>query len=279
VSAVPADVGHADVDVAAASRAAPVTTSVVRADAEIVATSSGRSTRVATLRNDPPLVLRRTSPGMLHLVSVGGGPVGGDALRLRIRLGTGAELVVRQVAATVALPSPTTNRASRFRVDVELGEGSSLHWIGQPVIAASGAEHVTSLRVQLARSARLCWREEMILGRAGEAGGVLRTEAHVVREGRPLLRSAAVLGDHGWDSAALGGSSRTSGTWLGIGQPPVPGSSEVVDRDVRGAVHRLDDGAHLVSALGDEHPPVRAFLDSSAPCRRHREQIGDCRRR
>ena len=82
----------------------------MRATARIVAVADGRGgTRLAVLQGEVPLLPRRTGsagpgPVTVHLVGGAAGPLGGDDLHLAVRVGPGARLRLRSVAATVALP-------------------------------------------------------------------------------------------------------------------------------------------------------------------------------
>ena len=74
----------------------------MRAEARIVAESDRRGgTRLAVLRGESPLLLRRTGPRTggavtVHLVGGAAGPLRGDDLRLDIEVGPGARLARRQ---------------------------------------------------------------------------------------------------------------------------------------------------------------------------------------
>ncbi len=105
----------------------------------------------------------------------------------------GAELVVRSVAATLALPNSTTP-LSLGRWYFEVGHGGSLDFDPQPMIVAGGAQHHVSTTVRVASDARLRVRERVQIGRTGEDGG--RWEGDLVAdiEQTPLLRHRLELG-------------------------------------------------------------------------------------
>lgn len=231
----------------------------VHAVAHLEAGASGGRTVLARLRSAPPLVLRRSGPGHVHLVAVGAGPLGGDDLALRIQVGDGAHLRVTQVAASVALPD-TARRPSRLRYDVEVGERAHLEWEGQPTVAAAGATHRTELRVVAAASASLAWREEVVCGRHDEPSGVVHSAVTVTRAGTLVLRSETTVGDELWASPAVGGGARVYGSLLLLG---APASLPPVSTDTL-AVLRPRDGLAVVTALGAHHPEVRAHLAFAA---------------
>ena len=67
---------------------------------------------------------------------------------------------------------------------------------------SKGARHATLVSVTLAAGASLVLRDELLLGRHGEAGGAARTVLRVDYAGRPLLRQAVEVS--GSDPVALG---------------------------------------------------------------------------
>lgn len=236
-----------------------VSTGAVSAEAAVSAEWTRRGTRIGRLRCEPPIVLRRTGAGTLHLVSVGGGPVAGDHLRLWLQVGPGATLTVHQLAACVALPAPHPRGPSRVEIDVDVEDGGALTWLGAPTVAVRGCEHDTVLRVRLGGDARLCWRDEIVAGRFDQPSGRVRARVAVDRDGMPLLRSDTTVGDSLWSSAALGGGARVFGSCLIAGETPrlhVPASGQV-------AVLCPIEGFAVVTALGDTHPETRLALTAA----------------
>ena len=79
----------------------------MRARAAIVTErdADGR-TLLATMRSDPPITLRRTGPGQVHLVSTAAGPLGGDDLALDIEVAPGTALDVGRSRARWYCPAP-----------------------------------------------------------------------------------------------------------------------------------------------------------------------------
>lgn len=235
----------------------------VRAAAVVEAQAGARGTELARLRSEPPLVLRRTGPASVHLVSVGAGPLGGDDLAVRVHVGNGARLRLAQVAACVALPGRAAGAASSLRWHVTLGEGAVLRWDGEPTVAAAGAVHRAELTVVAAAGASLSWREQVVCGRAGEPSGIVHSRLHVVREGVTVLRADTTVGDALWASPAVGGGARVAATCLLLGvaaEAATPHAGEQV------AVLRPEAGVALVTALGEDHPGVsRALQDHTPP--------------
>lgn len=205
----------------------------MRAAARIVAvagggTDRGGGTRLAVLRSEPPLLLRRTGPAQVHLVGGAAGPLGGDDLRLDIEVGAGAALCVHTVAASIALPN-LAGDASRMEIRATVEAGGRLCWLPEPLIAAAHCRHVTASIVELAAGAALRWRDEIVCGRHGEPSGDVRLGTAVRLDGRPLYQHELAVGPSapGWSGAAvLGGASAVGSVllvdpeWTESGPPP-----------------------------------------------------------
>ncbi|MBA8825156.1 urease accessory protein [Saccharopolyspora lacisalsi] len=156
---------------------------------------------VRELRSASPLTLMprpaaRTGGkhAVVHLVGSMTAPLGGDELDLRIRVGAGARLLLRGIAATLALPGHHPG-GSRSSVHVEVDDGGTLEYLPEHTVLTRRAEHRAELRVELGARARMRCREILVLGRSGEVPGSLRTSTHVTRQGTPLLRQTLDPGD------------------------------------------------------------------------------------
>lgn len=219
-----------------------------------------------TWTSAPPVVLRRTGPRRLHLVQVGGGPLGGDVLRLDVELGAGEELELRAAAATLVQRGRDDAVAS-FALNARLAAGAVLHWRPGPCVVAAGARWDGSVRAELAAGARLGLREQLVLGRHGEPGGWARSELVVDVEGRPLLATATeVDGDDpaGWGPGGTGGA-RSVGTLVEVGSGSDGDERAGEEPDVVWARSPLAGPGWTLTALGSV-PAVAAVLD--------REQVG-----
>jgi len=227
--------------------------------AEIVAAATaGGASRLPVLRSQAPLVLRRT-PDAVYLVGGAAGPIGGDTLDLRIDVRDGATLRVRTAAASIALPGPD-GAESVLTVTATVGPGAHLEYLPEPVVVAAGARHATILRVTLAEGASLLLRDELLLGRHGEAGGASRTSLLVDYGGRPLLRQSLEVS--GTDAASLGpailAGHRAVGTLLNAG--PAIQSDGVARADAEAAVMPLAGPGILVTALAHDAVTLRQRL-------------------
>jgi len=96
-------------------------------------------------------------------------------------------LQLRTVAASVALPG-LDDSESVLTVTASVAKGGVLEYLPAPMVVADEARHTTVIEVDLAASAALVLRDEIILGRHGERGGACRTRLCVDYDGRPLLR-------------------------------------------------------------------------------------------
>lgn len=201
----------------------------------------------------PPVVLRRTGPSRVHLVAAAGGPLGGDELELRIRVGPGAELTVGSAGATVSQPGRPGSGPAWWSVCADLEPGATLRWAPEPTVVCDGAELHASMRVRVAEGARALVREEVWLGRHGQLGGRFRGALAVDHAGRALLRHTTVL--DGADDALCGPGGTAGGrvvtTVVGAGAEPEPDGPATGERDdLRWARHRLAGPGWLVVAVG-----------------------------
>ena len=231
----------------------------MQAEAEVEVECRAGRTVCTHLRSDPPLTLRRTEEGVVHLVGSSAGPLGGDDLRLRIRVGDGASLVLRSVAASIVLPGAAPG-PSRARLDAEVGAGAHLVVQLEPQILVDRADHEVTTAIRLDRGATLRWREETILGRHEREAASLLQRVRIDREGRPVLRTDLAVGPRWPDSTGPAGTggARCIVTVVEVGgelPPAVTGSA-----GARAAVLALGDEAHVVAALGADLATVRASL-------------------
>jgi urease accessory protein len=259
----------------------------ISAAAEIVAVAGGNGvTRLPVLSSQVPLVLRRT-PDAVYVVGGAAGPIGGDQLGLRISVGAGAFLRVRTAAASIALPGPE-GLESALRVTIDVAAGARLEYLPEPVVVSAGARHATIIRATLAEGAALLLRDELLLGRHGEAGGAARSVLHVTYAGRPLLRQSLVVS--GADSAGLGpavlAGHRAAGTLLRVdptpdARPAGPADGIAIndlaaaapeisadappDPDVAMAVMPLAGPGILVTALANDAVTLRRRLSWTRP--------------
>lgn len=238
----------------------------MKAHARVVAERRGSRSRCTTLRSSPPITFRATADG-LHLVGTAAGPVGGDDLRLEVTVASGASLTVRSVAAQLVLPGPVP-APSTTDVNVTVGSRSRLTWLPEPTVLVRGADHRLTTTIALGPAGDLVWRDEVVLGRDGEAAGSVLSRLRVERGGRPLLCTEVALGPAwpasggpaGTDGARVasttllvGAPARNLLACLGVGRAAARGGG-----GSRSAALQLDDDAVLLSALGPGLDATRA---------------------
>ncbi|AIG73495.1 Urease accessory protein UreD 1 [Amycolatopsis japonica] len=201
----------------------------MKAHARLTACFEGGRTVLRELRSMAPLTLlpkRGTgATAVVHLVNSATSPLGGDELKLTIRVGAGASLRLSGVAATIALPG-LHGEGSSSLVDIAVDDGGSLEYLPEPTVVTARARHIAVLRAALASGAFLHTREVLVLGRAGERPGSLVTTQHVTRGEMPVLRQTLEIGDSTLDAslAHLAGR-RVLATDLVVGGPVVPEAS------------------------------------------------------
>ncbi|MEV0296832.1 urease accessory protein UreD [Nocardia sp. NPDC050710] len=139
------------------------------------------------------LSARRTAPDTVHLIGTAATPLGGDELDIAIVVGPGARLIVRSVAATIALPGAVTP-VSLAHWHFEVATGGDLDFDPEPTIIAGGAEHRAVTTVRLAPDARIRLRERVQIGRTGEDHGGWRGDLIADIGPTPLLRHRLELG-------------------------------------------------------------------------------------
>ncbi|MFD3743606.1 urease accessory protein UreD [Nocardia sp. NPDC058633] len=161
----------------------------MRTELSIVA-APGRLPRIDAVGG---LAGRHTGLDTVHLIGTAATPLGGDELDITIVVRPGARLVVRSVAATIALPGADTV-VSTAHWRFEVGEGAELDFDPEPTIVAGGAHHHAVTTVQVAPDARLRLRERVQVGRSGEDGGGWRGDLLADLGTVPWLRHRLELG-------------------------------------------------------------------------------------
>ncbi|MDZ4235157.1 MAG: urease accessory protein UreD [Dietzia sp.] len=159
----------------------------MRSDVVIVA----RPDRSPHIESTGGLAARRTEVDTVHLVSAAATPLGGDSIRIRLVVEPGARLKLRTVAATVALPGPTTPESHATWTLEVAGE---LDLEPQPTIIAATSRHYVTTRLELTDHGNVGIIERVQIGRTGERQGFWSGSLHADIDGRPLLRHRIELG-------------------------------------------------------------------------------------
>ncbi|MFJ6580963.1 urease accessory protein UreD [Streptomyces sp. NPDC004288] len=238
----------------------------LRATARIAADADGG---LPLLVSDGPLALRRTrAAGPYTRVTVVGAmsaPLGGDRLAIETEVRDGARLQVDSAAATLALPGRTTDPAA-YDVRVRVGEGAVLRWLPEQLVSAAGSHLRMRTTVDLAATARLVLREELVLGRHGEPSGTLTSRLTVRRAGRPLLDQELAFGPgapDGWDGGAVLGGHGATGQLLVVDPAFAEKPVETRLYGENAVVAPLAGPAALVTAVAPDALALRRVLDEA----------------
>ncbi|AHH18043.1 urease accessory protein UreD [Nocardia nova SH22a] len=162
---------------------------LVRTEIRIVARAGGSPLIHAT----GGLAARHTGPATVHLIGTAATPLGGDTLDIGVVVEPGARLVLRSVAATIALPG-LTNPVSTARWTIDIGAGGELDFDPEPTVVAGGADHRSATIVRMAADARIRVRERVQIGRSGEDIGFWRGDLIADLDDLPLIRHRLELG-------------------------------------------------------------------------------------
>jgi urease accessory protein len=109
----------------------------------------------------------------------------GDRVEVTVRVGRGRSLEIVEPGGTVAYAM--RGSSARWDVTVEVEEGGSLVWEGQPFVVSEGADVSRSLCLSLAAGACVALRETLVLGRIGQDPGRLLTRTEVRQDDVPVL--------------------------------------------------------------------------------------------
>lgn len=232
----------------------------------------GRSvTRVHTLRSQAPLVLRPVQPQrfepLIHqaahvarvaLASGAAGPLGGDMLELKIHVGAASTLLLSEISATLLLPGARGGR-SYMRIRIRVDDGATLVWLQEPVIAARDCDHVHDIRIDLAPTARVFLRDELLLGRHREAPGDLLQNMRISRGGAALFHQQLRFGPagHGATSPAVLGAHKCVATALAVDPLWQDAKPQARLFAHNAALLPLHGPAVMLSALAADTPTLR----------------------
>jgi urease accessory protein len=242
--------------------------------------ADGGATRLARRAHRGPFVVQRPffpeGPEVCHvyLLHPPGGLVGGDELRLDLRVDTGAHTLVTTPAAGKAYR--TLGPVARQTHALAVESGGVLEWLPQETILYDGCRVEIETRVELGRGARFLGAETLAFGlpARGEpfARGSCRASFELRRDGVPLLvergrfDGGAPVREAPW---GLGGATVLT---LMVAAP-VPGEDAVGDlralaaslaEPQRAAVTVLgDQEALVVRHLGARAEEARAFVQST----------------
>jgi urease accessory protein len=196
----------------------------------------------------------------LWLVGSGASPVGEDHIRVRVDVGPGVTVAVRSVAATIVYAARGVG--TRWDTDLSVADGASVDWRPEPVILTERACHEARTTVHASAGADVTLDEVLVLGRAGEATGTLRSTLAVHVDDAPVLLTSfdtslpAWAGPAGVDGAAVVASR------LRLARRDAP---TVVGGSRRAAVHQPAPGCRLAVATADDVAAARGSVEAVLP--------------
>jgi urease accessory protein len=184
------------------------------------------------------------------------GPLGGDDLHLVVRIGAGATLTIRSVAAMLAQPGPG-GLPSMLRTEVEVATGATLDWETQPIISVIGSDHRSVTTVRAAADAQVRVAEAVLLGRHDEAPGRLAIRQRVEVDGGVVLDHQLVLGTGAPTGPGAHGDVRWMQSELVLGRDAAVEPSSSVRPDLVAGVFPLAPGASLSTSAGTAAAALR----------------------
>ncbi|MDQ1572961.1 MAG: urease accessory protein [Actinomycetota bacterium] len=193
----------------------------------------------------PRVIEQDASSARVALVAGGALLLGGDAVHIDIRVGAGCTLELEDIGGTVAYDAD--GLLSTWTVDVKVEARGVLIWHGLPLVVADGANVSRTTRIALGAAGRACLRETVVLGRVGEAGGLVRQRTDVAIEGRPAFVEELAVGG-GIDVPGVIGANRVLDSVLTVGLRGVnaPPTVTVLELESAGSLARyLGMSTHL----------------------------------
>jgi urease accessory protein len=189
--------------------------------------------------------------------------LGGDHVRLEVRVGAGVELELVEVSGTVAYTG--RGRAASWAVDVAVEDDGLLVWDALPFVVAEGADVTRSTDVRLGAGSVALLRETLVLGRTGETGGRLRSRTRVGRAADESGRGAR--SEHGWHLPAHELFVEDLDLGADRSLPGILGPARVVDSLLLLGARPPD--AHPDDAYPRTRRPSRLDLDGPGAIVRH----------
>ncbi len=221
-------------------------------------------TRVVELNATVPFAAKLVGD-TVHLIGAAAAPLDGDQITFDLDIGAGTTLTVRTVAATMAWPSRGALGPSTMSIRATVGEGALLRWLPEPIVPVRKCRHQLRTHVEVARTARLVWREEIVLGRANEGPGSLDAHTRIERAGEALLHQHLVIDgtrSASHQAGSLLGAARATGSVLVVG-PGVPDHCATISEpELRGAVLELEGGGRMAQATATSVAKLRSWLSA-----------------
>lgn len=200
----------------------------------------------------------------LWLVGSGAAPVGDDSIRVRVDVGPGVTAAVRSVAATVVYAA--RGAGTRWDTDIHVAAGASLDWRPEPVILTERAGHAATTTVHAASEADVTLDEVLVLGRAGEATGTIRSTLAVRVDDAPVLLTSIDTSLPAWSGPGGVHGAPVVANRIRLGPDGVADADTEVARAHPGAaLLRPGPGCRLAVATAALVADARAALDVVLP--------------
>lgn len=202
----------------------------------------------------------------LWLVGSGASPVGDDHIRVRVDIDAGVAVAVRSVAATIVYAA--RGSGTRWDTEIHVADGARLDWRPDPVILTEHARHQVNTAVHAATGADVTLEEILVLGRAGETGGALRSTLEVTIDDAAVLCTSIDTSLPSWSGpGGVDGAAVVANRLRLAAARTEPGSSAPVTSMPRRPAALLEPatGCRLAVALADDVTDARTSLDRVLP--------------
>jgi urease accessory protein len=173
---------------------------------------------------------------MLAMVNGAAGPLGGDRLRFRLQIASGAHVAVCSVAAAMAQPGPYGER-SELLVEIDVGAGASLDWRPEPTVSVMGSHHRIDVRLSATGTSKVAMLEGVSLGRTGEPTGRFTLRERVTIDGLAVLDHETEFAPGVLMGPGAHGGGRIMTTEVRVGTDLPTPHVEVTEHCLRSAVH------------------------------------------
>jgi urease accessory protein len=192
-------------------------------------------------------------PGVVRVALVAAGALllAGDQVRIEVVASGPIHLEIVETAGTVAYAM--RGSSARWDVAVELTDGASLQWYGEPFVVAADADVTRSTTVRLERGCTAEIRESLVLGRYGEVGGSLQTQTRAWIGSELLLAEDLDLSPENRTGWAILGRSRCLDTVTALGHR-LPEAPHVLQLEGCGSIARRIVHQQHESDLGERTP-------------------------
>lgn len=221
--------------------------------------AAGGTVRVEGVLCSAP-VWFRWDGATLWLVGSGASPVGEDHIRVRVDVGPDVTVAVRSVAATVVYAA--RGAGTRWDTDLYVADGASVDWRPEPVILTERASHGATTTVHAAAGADVTLDEVLVLGRAGEATGTLRSTLAVRVDDAPVLVTSIDTSLPSWSGPAGVDGASVVAHRLRLAQREAPA---VAGTMCAAALLQPAPGCRLAVATAADVTGARGSLDAVLP--------------